>query len=197
MKCKNCNAEINDDAKFCSNCGQNLNSKNLCSSCGIEIEEGVKFCGNCGNLINDHVNNSFNINSQQSTLKSGSTKQRIYTNKASQLNNASEIVKKVLLSENLDYQEIPESNAILIQARKPPNIFKTLLGMEIAATIKITIKGNDLVINIGGGKWIDKAAGSAISWFIFWPTLLTTGWGIYIQQQLFKKIDNALIANLL
>jgi predicted nucleic acid-binding Zn ribbon protein len=196
VKCPNCNSEIDDDVKFCSNCGFKTKVINLCPICGIKIESGIKFCGNCGSKLNDQINRSFGTISQTSTLKSGSTKQRVYSNKASQLNNASEIVKNILDNENLEYQEIPESNAILIQARKAPNIFKTALGLEIAASIKLSKINDDLVVDIGGGKWIDKAAGGAIFLFVFWPTIITTAWGIYIQQQLFMKIDNALIANL-
>ncbi len=192
MKCKNCNAEILDDAKFCSNCGFKMESKNLCPNCGIEIEQGIKFCGSCG----EQISGSFSTNHQQSKLKSGSTKQRVYVNKASQLSKASEIVKALLSNENLEYQEFPDSNGILIQARKPPKIWKTALGLEIAATIKLNKDGEDLIVNIGGGKWLDKAAGGTVFWFVFWPAILTTGWGIYIQQKLFKQIDNALIANL-
>ena len=196
MKCKNCNTEIKDDAKFCSNCGFKTDVRNLCPNCGMEIEQGIKFCGSCGAQINDQISGSFSTNHQQSKLSSGSTKQRVYVNKASQLSKASEIVKALLLNENLEYQEFPDSNGILIQAKKPPKIWKTALALEIAATTNLNKDGDDLIVNIGGGKWLDKAAGGVVFWFVFWPAILTTGWGIYIQQQLFKKIDNALIANL-
>ena len=182
---------------FCTTDSYKTNIKKTCPSCGVEIKNGQKFCGNCGFQLTEQTNNYSNTNYHNLTLKqSGSTKNRIYPNKAELLFEAAEIVKEVLITENLEYQEFEEPNAILIQARKPPKIWKTLLGLEIAASIKLTKEGDDLVVNIGGGKWLDKAAGGAIFWFVFWPAILTTGWGIYIQQQLFKKIDNALIANL-
>lgn len=40
---------------------------------------------------------------------------------------------------------------------------------------------------------MDKAAGAAVAWFVFWPTILTTGWGVYMQKELLNKVDEALV----
>ena len=55
MKCSNCKAILNKDAKFCSVCGTpvpvelSVNKKvQYCSSCNHELARGAKFCNRCG-----------------------------------------------------------------------------------------------------------------------------------------------------
>ena len=154
---------------FCTTDSYKTNIKKTCPSCGVEIKNGQKFCGNCGFQLTEQTNNYSNTNYHNLTLKqSGSTKNRIYPNKAELLFEAAEIVKEVLITENLEYQEFEEPNAILIQARKPPKIWKTLLGLEIAASIKLTKEGDDLVEIIpsyGFGIFENSPPGATISGF--------------------------------
>ncbi len=53
MICKNCNAEIPADAKFCAVCGSKVEAPagNVCSGCGSELADGVKFCAVCGTPV--------------------------------------------------------------------------------------------------------------------------------------------------
>ncbi|MBQ6275645.1 MAG: zinc-ribbon domain-containing protein [Bacteroidales bacterium] len=51
MKCSKCNAEIDDDAKFCPECGSKIEKFAFCSNCGAKLEEGATFCSNCGEKI--------------------------------------------------------------------------------------------------------------------------------------------------
>lgn len=50
--CMECGAENDPEAKFCTNCGADMEkqqmSRRTCANCGNEIEEGIKFCPNCG-----------------------------------------------------------------------------------------------------------------------------------------------------
>lgn len=55
MKCINCGNDLEENAKFCANCGTVVEqvkpveqNEHKCKSCGNLIEEGVKFCPVCG-----------------------------------------------------------------------------------------------------------------------------------------------------
>ena len=48
MKCKYCQAEIEQDAQFCTNCGKDLSNLPRCIKCGEILDEGSEFCPYCG-----------------------------------------------------------------------------------------------------------------------------------------------------
>ena len=51
MKCTKCNAESDDNARFCPECGSKIEKFAFCSNCGAKLEEGAAFCSNCGEKI--------------------------------------------------------------------------------------------------------------------------------------------------
>lgn len=51
MKCMNCGCELDEQAKFCSNCGEKVEKVEKCPHCGCLLEKNVKFCGMCGHPI--------------------------------------------------------------------------------------------------------------------------------------------------
>ena len=69
MFCKNCGNELDDDAKFCTNCGENvLNSipQKYCIHCGNILEEDAVFCTKCGNkTIKAEQETSLVVNEQK------------------------------------------------------------------------------------------------------------------------------------
>ena len=48
MKCKYCNADIEQDAQFCTNCGKDLSKFKKCISCGELLDRDTEFCPFCG-----------------------------------------------------------------------------------------------------------------------------------------------------
>lgn len=49
MSCPHCHATINANSKFCGECGQTVQKKQvLCINCQAELSEDAKFCGECG-----------------------------------------------------------------------------------------------------------------------------------------------------
>lgn len=51
IRCLECNALNDENAKFCSNCGAKLEKVRKCPDCGKELDENAKFCSNCGKKI--------------------------------------------------------------------------------------------------------------------------------------------------
>ncbi len=53
IHCPSCKEEVKVSARFCKNCGYNLENpvKGKCSSCGQLNNESAKFCRNCGNAL--------------------------------------------------------------------------------------------------------------------------------------------------
>lgn len=53
--CKNCNTPVEDNAKFCSNCGAKIVNNILCSKCKKEISSDSFFCEHCGASLSQKV----------------------------------------------------------------------------------------------------------------------------------------------
>ncbi|UCH02347.1 MAG: RDD family protein [Candidatus Bathyarchaeota archaeon] len=60
MKCPLCDAEVQNEATFCSNCGASLDQaktmveevkKIYCRNCGAQLSQGSTYCTNCGSSI--------------------------------------------------------------------------------------------------------------------------------------------------
>ena len=48
MFCKNCGAQIADNALFCENCGQKIAELKFCANCGSQIPADSAVCPSCG-----------------------------------------------------------------------------------------------------------------------------------------------------
>jgi len=51
MKCTNCNAIVDDESVFCSNCGTAIVTEISCKNCQTINSSDSKFCKNCGALL--------------------------------------------------------------------------------------------------------------------------------------------------
>ena len=49
MFCKNCGAQLNDNAAFCTTCGAAVGAgTRFCPNCGLEVAPGAAVCVRCG-----------------------------------------------------------------------------------------------------------------------------------------------------
>jgi len=53
VKCPNCNADNNMEAKFCSCCGKEIVLTNVCPKCNAKVESNIKFCPKCGENLQE------------------------------------------------------------------------------------------------------------------------------------------------
>ena len=49
--CPNCEAPLQKNARFCPECGTNLQAKTTCAKCGAKLSPGDKFCSECGQKV--------------------------------------------------------------------------------------------------------------------------------------------------
>lgn len=87
----------------------------------------------------------------------------------------------------MDVQLLNYGQQILVQARENKT-WKKATGMDKATTVKLTMNGPTLSVEVGSGKWMDKAAGIGVGMFIFWPILIPVAIGTLQQKQLPEQI---------
>ena len=78
-------------------------------------------------------------------------------------------------SQKLQTQSRCDGARITIQARS--NTWATRLGAGVALTVVMWSDGDDLAVEIGGAKWMDKAAAGAVAWFVIWPAIIPAAIG--------------------
>ena len=195
MHCASCGTHLRDDARFCSQCGTPATpDKPKACSCGAPLEDGARFCGSCGSPASTQLslNHQFAAPATDNSGTRGQAKSvKHYMGKAHLMMSTADVVARHLESKNLSVQVIPGSTECVVQARQEDRL-KKFLAMDVAATITFQATGDDLRVSMGAGKWLDKAAGAAVAYFLFWPAILTTGWGVYMQQQLFTSVDKVI-----
>jgi len=76
-------------------------------------------------------------------------------------------------TEKMEAQILTSGDAVVVQGRCT-GTFRKLVGMDKAITVKITqVKKSVVTVEIGEGKWIDKAGAAFVSWFVLWPLAVT------------------------
>lgn len=58
IECSNCGAQMEEDIKFCTECGSKMESpeteKLKCPSCSAKLPNGTKFCTECGAKVDEN-----------------------------------------------------------------------------------------------------------------------------------------------
>jgi len=97
-------------------------------------------------------------------------------------------VKAWLDSQGFDSQQLATDNDnVLLQIKKRGG-WRDLVGMATSLNVVFSHSADTLTVEIGAGKWIDKAAVGTVSMFILWPLAVTAGIGAWEQMKMPDKI---------
>lgn len=88
----------------------------------------------------------------------------------------------------LTVEGFASSNGYLVQA-KEASTWKKFTGLGSALQVQIIPSGaSEVLVNIGQGKWADKAGAAAVGLFVFAPLAITSAVGAYRQNKLPAEI---------
>jgi hypothetical protein len=77
---------------------------------------------------------------------------------------------------------------VLVQASKGG--WRNVVGISSALNVVLRQNGSTLSVEVGAGKWLDKAAAGAVgavSLAVLWPLAVAAAWGAWKQSQLPKQ----------
>ena len=97
-------------------------------------------------------------------------------------------VKSWLDSQGFDTQQVnADDQSLLLQIKKRGG-WRDFVGMATSLNILFHQFNDTLTVEIGAGKWVDKAAVGTVSLFILWPLAITAGMGAWEQMKMPDKI---------
>lgn len=157
----------------------------LCSRCNKQVEAGLSFCGTCG----AKVSAPGTVAEPTDTVPSvPGTKSRRYICASDDVPRLIADVKGWLNGQGFDSQQMnTESQSTLLQIKKRGG-WRDFVGMATSLNILFRQSGDTLTVEIGAGKWIDKAAAGTVSLFIFWPLAIAAGYGAWEQMKMPEKV---------
>ena len=158
MKCKQCGAELPENARFCTSCG---------ASTGITST----------NTINNGRLTPFKNSKKKSYQMANGTFENLISDLENWLSN--EGYKTSRRSQGT------QSTLIKVQSKAG---WKQLIGMHVKLSIQLDCTGTRLQVATGEGVWIDKWIVFCISIFFLWPLMITSICGMASQQGLPEKI---------
>lgn len=152
----------------------------FCQQCRARLEPGGKFCAGCGTKVvpdgGPHAPAVENSVSRRYICQPSDTPQLIAD------------VKGWLGSQDFDTQQVNAENEGLLLQIKKRGSWRDYVGMSTSLNILFRQTGETLVVEIGAGKWIDKAAVGTVSMFILWPLAITAGYGAWEQMKMPDRI---------
>ena len=102
-------------------------------------------------------------------------------------------VKNFFAARNMETQYMQTGGSHLVQARAIGGMWQQFLGLDKAISVRFTPVGKEQVtVEIGGGKWTDKAIGAAVSMVVLWPLFVTSSVGAVGQVKLLKDARNVI-----
>lgn len=96
-------------------------------------------------------------------------------------------VKEFFAKENMEVHHLVNDGVILVQARAIDGSWQQWLGLDKAISVRFSPVGtNRVTVEIGGGKWVDKALSATVHVFLLSPLALLSGLGAIQQAKLLK-----------
>lgn len=161
---------------------------NACPKCQKHIEPDSQFCWSCGgSLAGVSVGVPVSHPGSGSGQIPGSTSRR-YACSSDDVPRLIGDVRGWLNSQDFDTQQVnTDEDSILLQVKKRGS-WRDLVGMATSLNIVFHTGEDTLTIEVGAGKWVDKAAVGTVSLFILWPLAITAGMGAWEQMKLPDRI---------
>jgi hypothetical protein len=159
-----------------------------CPKCGKEQKEGAKFCTSCGAEMTLYQGVG------QTGLRGW--EMRCFPCTTEKFHGLLADLKDWLINQNFNCQQITGADGgtidkyTVLQVAKKGG-WRKFAGMSTALNIVLYQKPNHIIVEIGAGRWIDKALVGAVGGaLIFWfpPLAFAAGFGTWQQIKLPKKI---------
>jgi hypothetical protein len=80
-----------------------------------------------------------------------------------------------------------EDGGTLLQIEKVGG-WRKIVGMSTALNIVFHQVENAVNVEIGAGRWVDKATTGAVAYFILWPLAVTAGIGAWQQLKMPERV---------
>jgi len=172
-----------------------VTAPSLCPRCQIEVDAESKFCQRCGAPLKavDPLPDSTGSNHVQKIP--GSTTRRYVCAEANTLRLLQDL-KSWLDSQGFDTQQVnADDESLLLQIKKRGG-WREFVGMGTSLNVLVLQSADTLTVEIGAGKWVDKAAAGTVSLFVLWPLAITAGMGAWEQMKMPDKIFDFIGARL-
>lgn len=163
---------------------------NQCPHCHFPIEAEYRFCQRCGTPLKppQGVDNIPVPSDGDHVQKIPGSTSRRYTCPEEDAIRLIQDVKGWLDSQGFDTQQLSADDQSLLLQIKKRGGWRDLVGMATSLNILFHHNADTLTVEIGAGKWVDKAAVGAVSLVILWPLAITAGMGAWEQMKMPDRI---------
>ena len=166
-----------------------------CSKCGKEHKEGAKFCASCGGVLSSETTQQTTPPEYQGTGRRslhGPEGQHMQTRcfpcTTEKFHGLLADLKNWLISQNFNCQQLTtEDGGTLLQVAKKGG-WRKIFGTSTTLNIVLHQSSNNIIVEIGAGRWVDKATVGTVSMFVLWPLAFTAGFGAWLQMKFPNKI---------
>lgn len=169
----------------------------VCAGCRVPADEGSRFCKICGaSLVESNVPKPLPPVPERHGPEVVRSTTRRYACSSNESTRISAELKSWLHSQSFDSQEmLTETGSVLLQVKKRGG-WRSFVGMATSLNVVFHQSVDTLTVEIGAGKWLDKAAVGTVSIFILWPLAVTAGFGAWEQMKMPDKIFDYIGARL-
>jgi serine/threonine protein kinase len=118
----------------------------------------------------------------------GGNKARYFPAPGLDLEELVETLSRWFAAEGFQYQALnTEDGGVLLQIQRPGG-WRVWVGMATAMNVVLRQGGDQLMVEIGAGQWVDKAAVGVVSLLVLWPLAVTAAIGAWDQVQMPDKV---------
>ena len=158
MKCPKCQAEINNNARFCTKCGCNLAvevakvkspepvSTVSCTKCGAVLKPGAKFCVKCGQAVSfaaDQGQDDKTVFLYNDVADSGSDRTVVVDNgnttQGNQVQGETSVLNDIVPPNNIDQNDKSKKSRGTNGKNKNQKNGKAGIGLAIAAVVLLIL----------------------------------------------------------